>query len=159
MNRERARRVPQHKLSGKSCFAPELEKDRALAVDYIVASPRMAYYMEFSTRIYQIYLEYVAPEDIHVYSIEEMFIDATDYLKVTGLSAQEFVKKILNDVLARTGITATAGIGTNLYLCKIAMDIGAKNIAADKTERGLPISMKRPIVRSDEDIVTVRRQC
>lgn len=132
VNRERARQVPQHKLSGESCFAPELEKDTSLAVDYIVAPPRMAYYMEFSTRIYQIYLEYVAPEDIHVYSIDEVFIDATDYMKVTGLSAKEYVKRILNEVLTRTGITATAGIGTNLYLCKIAMDIGAKNIAADK---------------------------
>ena len=132
VNQERARRVPQHKLEGESCFAPELEKDKTLAVDYIVAPPRMAYYMEFSTRIYQIYLEYVAPDDIHVYSIDEVFIDATDYLKATGLSAQEFVKRILNDVLAWTGITATAGIGSNLYLCKIAMDIGAKNIAADK---------------------------
>lgn len=105
---------------------------KTLAVDYIVAPPRMAYYMEFSTRIYKIYLEYVAPDDIHVYSIDEVFIDATDYLKTNCLSAREFVKRILNDVLARTGITATAGIGSNLYLCKIAMDIGAKNIAADK---------------------------
>ena len=132
VNRERTRQVPGRKLSGKSCFAPELEKDQSLAVDYIVAPPRMAYYMEYSTRIYQIYLEYVAPDDIHVYSIDEVFIDATDYLKAVRLSAQEFVKKILNDVLTRTGITATAGIGSNLYLCKIAMDIGAKNIAADQ---------------------------
>lgn len=124
--------MPSHKLTGKSCFALELEKDKSLAVDYIIAPPRMAYYMEFSTRIYEIYLEYVAPDDIHVYSIDEVFIDATDYLKATGLSAQEFVTRILVEVLTRTGITATAGIGTNLYLCKIAMDIEAKNIAADK---------------------------
>ena len=131
VNRDRQRHAPQGKLTGKSYFDNELKADPSLAVDYIVATPRMAHYMECSTRIYQIYLKYVAPEDIHVYSIDEVFIDATSYLKATGLSAHEFAKSIMKDVLQQTGITATAGIGTNLYLCKIAMDIGAKKTQPD----------------------------
>lgn len=131
INRDRQRQAPQGKLTGKSHFDNELKADSSLAVDYIVAPPRMAHYMECSTRIYQIYLKYVAPEDIHVYSIDEVFIDATSYLKATGLSAHEFAKSIMKDVLQQTGITATAGIGTNLYLCKIAMDIGAKKTQPD----------------------------
>ena len=131
VNRDRQRHAPQGKLTGKSYFDNELKADPSLAVDYIVAPPRMAHYMECSTRIYQIYLKYVAPEDIHVYSIDEVFIDATSYLKATGLSAHEFAKSIMKDVLQQTGITATAGIGTNLYLCKIAMDIGAKKTQPD----------------------------
>ena len=132
VNRERQKKAPKGTFSGSSCFAAELAADASLAVDYIVAPPRMAHYMEYSTRIYQIYLEYVAPEDIHVYSIDEVFIDATSYLKATSLSAHDFAKRIMKDVLTKTGITATAGIGTNLYLCKVAMDIGAKKIAADE---------------------------
>ena len=131
VNRQRQRNAPNGKLTGKSCFAPELKADNSLAVDYIVAPPRMAYYMEMSTRIYQVYLKYVAPEDMHVYSIDEVFIDATDYIKARKCTAKEFAKTIMQDVLQTTGITATAGIGTNLYLCKIAMDVGAKKIAAD----------------------------
>ena len=131
VNRRRQRNVPNGKLTGKSCFAPELKADKTLAVDYLVAPPRMAYYMEMSTRIYQVYLKYVAPEDMHVYSIDEVFIDATDYIKTRKCTAKEFAKTIMQDVLQTTGITATAGIGTNLYLCKIAMDVGAKKIAAD----------------------------
>lgn len=131
VNRQRQRSAPNGKLTGKSCFAPELRADKTLAVDYLVASPRMAYYMEMSTRIYQVYLKYVAPEDMHVYSIDEVFIDATDYIKARKCTAKEFAKTIMGDVLQTTGITATAGIGTNLYLCKIAMDVGAKKIAAD----------------------------
>lgn len=131
VNRDRQRHAPQGKLTGKSYFDNELKADPSLAVDYIVAPPRMAHYMECSTRIYQIYLKYVAPEDIHVYSIDEVFIDATSYLKATGLSAHEFAKSIMKDVLQETGITATAGIGTNLYLCKIAMDVGAKKTQPD----------------------------
>lgn len=131
VNRDRQRHAPQGKLTGKSYFDNELKADPSLAVDYIVAPPRMAHYMECSTRIYQIYLKYVAPEDIHVYSIDEVFIDATSYLKTTGLSAHEFARSIMKDVLQQTGITATAGIGTNLYLCKIAMDIGAKKTQPD----------------------------
>lgn len=131
VNRQRQRSAPNGKLTGKSCFAPELRADKTLAVDYLVAPPRMAYYMEMSTRIYQVYLKYVAPEDMHVYSIDEVFIDATDYIKARKCTAKEFAKTIMGDVLQTTGITATAGIGTNLYLCKIAMDVGAKKIAAD----------------------------
>ena len=131
VNRQRQRSAPNGKLTGKSCFAPELKADNTLAVDYLVAPPRMAYYMEMSTRIYQVYLKYVAPEDMHVYSIDEVFIDATDYIKARKCTAKEFAKTIMQDVLQTTGITATAGIGTNLYLCKIAMDVGAKKIAAD----------------------------
>ena len=131
VNRQRQRCAPNGKLTGKSCFAPELKADNTLAVDYLVAPPRMAYYMEMSTRIYQVYLKYVAPEDMHVYSIDEVFIDATDYIKTRKCTAKEFAKTIMQDVLQTTGITATAGIGTNLYLCKIAMDVGAKKITAD----------------------------
>ena len=131
VNRQRQRNAPNGRLTGKSCFAPELKADKTLAVDYLVAPPRMAYYMEMSTRIYQVYLKYVAPEDMHVYSIDEVFIDATDYIKARKCTAKEFAKTIVQDVLQTTGITATAGIGTNLYLCKIAMDVGAKKIAAD----------------------------
>ncbi len=103
-----------------------------LALDYIVARPRMAKYLEYSTRIYSVYLKYIAPEDIHVYSIDEVFIDATSYLGLYGLTAREFAMLIILDVLNTTGITAAAGIGTNLYLCKVAMDIGAKHVQADK---------------------------
>ena len=120
------------KLTGASFLYSELQADPALAVDYIVAPPRMAYYMEYSTRIYQIYLKYVAAEDIIVYSIDEVFMDVTDYLHTYGLSAHDLAMQIILDVLETTGITATAGIGTNLYLCKVAMDIVAKHIPADR---------------------------
>ena len=132
VNRQRQRCAPNGRLTGKSCFAPELKADNSLAVDYLVAPPRMAYYMEMSTRVYQVYLKYVAPEDMHVYSIDEVFIDATYYIRVKKCTAKEFAKTIMRDVLQTTGITATAGIGTNLYLCKIAMDVGAKHIVADE---------------------------
>lgn len=103
-----------------------------LSLDYIAAPPRMARYIEYSTQIYNIYLKYIAPEDIHVYSIDEVFIDATDYLKTYRLSARELATKMILEVLKTTGITASAGIGTNLYLCKVAMDIQAKRIPADQ---------------------------
>ncbi|MBQ3844597.1 MAG: DNA methylase [Bacteroidales bacterium] len=103
-----------------------------LHLSYIVAPPRMAYYIEYSTRIYQVYLKYVAPEDIYSYSIDEVFIDATDYLKTYKTTAHELALRMVRDVLKETGITATAGIGTNMYLCKVAMDIVAKHIPADK---------------------------
>ena len=108
-------------------------------VEYIVAKPRMAYYMEYSTKIYNIYLKYVAPEDIHAYSIDEVFVDITQYLILAGLNAYEFAGQMIKDVLKTTGITATAGIGTNLYLAKIAMDIEAKHITADSD--GVRIAM------------------
>ncbi len=132
VNTKRLRNAPGHIFSGSSYNAVELERSPELSLDYIVATPQMAHYMECSTRIYNIYLKYVAPEDIHVYSIDEVFMDITDYLRTYNLSAREFVMKIILDVLHTTGITATAGIGTNLFLSKIAMDIEAKHIPADK---------------------------
>jgi len=130
-NAKRVRYAPGRKFCGTSYYAEELVKSPELAIDYIAAPPRMALYMEYSTRIYSVYLKYVAPEDIHVYSIDEVFMDVTNYLKSTNLSPREFTKKIVKDVLDTVGVTATAGIGTNLYLCKIAMDIVAKHIPAD----------------------------
>ena len=116
---------------GKSYSKAFLEAHPEVALDYLVAPPRMAYYIEYSTKIYKIYLRYIAPEDIHVYSIDEVFMDVTDYLATYGLSAHELAIKIIRDVLQETKITATAGIGTNMYLCKIAMDIVAKKMPAD----------------------------
>lgn len=126
-NAKRLRRAPE----GSSYFFSELKANPKLAIDFIVAPPRMAYYIEYSTRIYQIYMKYVAPEDIVVYSIDEVFMDVTDYLKAYKLSPHDLAMKIILDVLKKTGITATAGIGTNLFLCKVAMDIVAKHIPAD----------------------------
>ena len=130
-NALRQMRAPGQKPREKTWDARRLESDPGLAIDYIVAPPRMAHYMAFSTRIYEIYLRYIAPEDIHVYSIDEVFIDATPYLRTYGLTAHELAVKIIREVLAETGITATAGIGTNLYLCKVAMDIVAKHSQPD----------------------------
>ena len=132
VNAGRRAKAPGHSFMGKSADAAELENDPSLELDYIVATPRMAYYMDYSTRIYNIYLKYAAPEDIHVYSIDEVFIDATDYLKTNGMSAHDFAMLMIRDVLKTTGITATAGIGPNLYLCKVTMDIWAKHIPADR---------------------------
>ncbi len=131
-NARRLREAPGHVFTGSSFNDTDLKSSPGLSLDYIVAPPRMAHYMECSTRIYNVYLKYVAPEDVHVYSIDEVFIDATDYLSTYRLTAREFAMKMILDVLETTGITATAGIGTNLYLSKIAMDIEAKHIPADK---------------------------
>ncbi len=131
VNRQRRKLAPGGVFSGRSDQAPELERDPSLELSFITAPPRMSHYMEVSSSIYSIYLEYVAPEDIHVYSIDEVFIDATAYLETYGLSARDFAMKLIREVLGRTGITATAGIGPNLYLCKIAMDVEAKHIPAD----------------------------
>ena len=131
-NAERIRRAPGRKFTGESYDSDELAKHPELAISYIAAPPRMAHYIKHSTDIYSIYLKYVAAEDIHVYSIDEVFMDITDYLTAAKMSAHEFAMKIIKDVLRSTGITATAGIGTNLYLAKIAMDIVAKHIPADK---------------------------
>ena len=131
-NAERLRKAPGRKFSGSSFDDNELKANPNLSIDYVVAVPRMALYIEYSTRIYDVYLKYVAPEDIHVYSIDEVFIDATAYLKTLNMSAHDFTRMLIKDVLATTGVTATAGIGTNLYLCKVAMDITAKHIPADK---------------------------
>ena len=132
VNADRRHRAPRGQFTGKSVNAPELQANPALELDYVVAVPRMARYMEVSAKIYSVYLKYVSPDDIHVYSIDEVFIDATPYLKLYKLSARDFAMKLIREVLAATGITATAGIGTNLYLAKIAMDIVAKHIPADK---------------------------
>ncbi len=125
-------------LSGRSRFfeveakAREIKKQTGKELEYITAVPRMALYIKYSAKIYSIYLKYFAPEDIHVYSIDEVFIDATSYLSFYKLSARELAEKVIGDILDETGITATAGIAPNLYLCKIAMDIWAKHIAPDK---------------------------
>lgn len=130
-NAKRAEKMPNRQLRGASYLAEYIKTSPDIGIDYIVASPRMALYIEYSTRIYNVYLKYVSPEDIHVYSIDEVFIDITKYLKHANLSPREFTKMLIKDVFETVGITATAGIGTNLYLCKIAMDIVAKKIEAD----------------------------
>jgi DNA polymerase V len=132
INAQRQRKAPGRVFAGASSNADELKASPELALDYIVARPQMAKYIDCSTKIYSVYLKYVAPEDIHVYSIDEDFIDATPYLNSYKLSARDFVMLIILDVLETTGITAAAGIGTHLDLCKIAMDIGAKHIRADQ---------------------------
>lgn len=131
VNEERRRRAPGNRLTGSSCDNNEVTANPEFALDYIIAPPRMARYMEVSTEIYRIYLKYIAPEDIHVYSVDEVFIDATDYLKTYGMTAHELAMTMVRDVLKTTGITATAGVGTNLYLAKVAMDIVAKHMPAD----------------------------
>ena len=118
--------------AGKSYSAKELKEHPEYAVDYVVVPPQMALYIDYSTRIYDVYLRFIAPEDIHVYSIDEVFIDATAYLNTYKMSAHELKMAIIREVLKETGITATAGIGTNMYLCKVAMDIVAKKMPADK---------------------------
>ena len=130
-NAGRRHDAPGRKLEGSSYLFSELQSKPELAIDFIIAPPRMAYYMEYSTRIYEVYMKYVAPEDIVVYSIDEVFMDVTDYLNTYKLSPHDLAMKIILDVLETTGITATAGIGTNLFLCKVAMDIVAKHIPAD----------------------------
>jgi len=137
-NEGRRHDAPGRKLEGSSHFFSELQSNPELAIDFIIAPPRMAYYMEYSTRIYEVYLKYVAPEDIVVYSIDEVFMDVTDYLNTYRLAPRDLAMKIILDVLETTGITATAGIGTNLFLCKVAMDIVAKHIPAD--ENGVRIA-------------------
>lgn len=120
------------KFTKKCTFDAELQSHPEYQLDYIVAPPQMAKYIEVSTQIYKIYLRYVAPEDIHVYSIDEVFIDATPYLMMHNCSAEELARRMISDVLSETGITATVGIGTNMYLAKIAMDVYAKHMAPDK---------------------------
>lgn len=137
-NAQRAKLAPGRKLEGSSVQSYELRDNPSFAIDYIVAKPRMALYMEYSTRIYSIYTRYIAPEDIHPYSIDEVFIDATHYLKTYKATPRELAIKLIHAVFDETGITATAGIGTNLYLCKVAMDIVAKHMPAD--ERGVRIA-------------------
>lgn len=130
-NIKRLKYADGYTFNGSSHDDKELSQNPNLEISYIVAPPRMAYYMQYSTRIYNIYLKYIAPEDIHVYSIDEVFIDVTDYLNTYGMTAHELAMKMIKDVLSETGITATAGIGTNMYLAKIAMDIVAKRVEPD----------------------------
>lgn len=132
VNADRQRKAPGRTLTGESSHDSDVKADPSLALGYIVAPPRMAKYMEVSTQIYQIYLRFVAPEDIIVYSIDEVFMDITGYLEQGTVTPRDFVMNIIRTVLRETGITATAGIGTNLYLAKIAMDITAKHMPADK---------------------------
>jgi len=131
INAERLKHAPGHKFAGSSDDSTELASDPSLKLDFIIATPRMSVYMKYSTDIYRIYLRYFAPEDIHVYSCDEVFIDMTDYMKIYSLSPRDLVMKVILDIYDKTGITATGGIGTNLYLCKVAMDIWAKHIPAD----------------------------
>ena len=131
INEER-RRQAGWRMTGKSYDDPEVRAHPELELDYIAAPPRMAHYIEVSTKVYETYLKYIAPEDIHVYSIDEVFMDVTAYLDTYKMTAHELAMRMIRDVLARTGITATAGIGTNMYLCKVAMDIMAKKSPADK---------------------------
>lgn len=132
INGLRRMKALHRKLEGQSVDAGELQANPSLALDYITAPPRMALYMQYSTRIYDVYLKYIAPEDIHVYSVDEVFMDVTHYLRTYKMTAHQLARRMIQDVLELTGITATAGIGTNLYLCKVAMDIVAKHIPPDK---------------------------
>lgn len=132
INIERISKAPGRQFTGTSYSAPELAEHPELELSYIIAPPRMAFYLEYSTVIYNTYLKYIAPEDMHVYSIDEVFMDVTHYLKTYRLTPKELASKIIMDVLDSTGITAAAGIGTNLYLCKIAMDIVAKHVDPDR---------------------------
>lgn len=132
VNMERLCFSPEGIFTGRSTHDPDVQANDGWELDYIVASPRMRLYMQYSARIYGIYLRYIAPEDIHVYSVDEVFIDATDYLQSYRMTPHELTVKLIHEVLRETGITATAGIGTNFYLSKVAMDIVAKHIPADK---------------------------
>lgn len=132
INAERLRRAPGNVFRGSSYFENELDADPSLELAYIAAPPRMGHYMRTSTEIFSIYTKYISADDIHVYSIDEVFIDVTDYLSLYGLSARDLAMKLVTEVLNKTGITATAGIGTNMYLAKIAMDIRAKHMPPDE---------------------------
>nr|MCR5691415.1 DNA methylase [Eubacterium sp.] len=148
-NAERRRALGKGAFEGKSYLKEELEKNPKLELDYIAAKPRMALYMEYSTRIYSIYLEYVAPEDMHIYSVDEVFIDLTPYLRTYDLTPEELTMKMIRHIFRETGITATAGIGSNLYLAKVAMDIVAKHM--DPDENG--VRMARLDERSYREIL------
>lgn len=138
VNIYRKRKATNRTFTGSSYSDIELKKNKSLELSYIIAPPRMAYYMKYSSKIYNIYLKYFSSDDIYVYSIDEVFIDVTHYLKTYNMRAKELVTKVIQDVYQTTGITATAGIGTNLYLCKIAMDIVAKHVKPD--ENGVRIA-------------------
>ena len=137
-NAVRRRNAPGGVFTGESYNAKELAENPSLAISYLVALPRMGLYMRYSTRIYNIYLRYIAPEDIHVYSIDEVMISAASYLGTYKMTAKQLAVKMILEIEKETGITATAGIGSNLYLSKIAMDIGAKH--AEPDENGVRIA-------------------
>ncbi|MCD7809476.1 MAG: DNA methylase [Erysipelotrichaceae bacterium] len=132
INNERRKQARYHQFVGESYNDDELMKNKNLKLTYIVATPRMAYYIDYSNRIYEIYLKYFSADDIHVYSIDEIFVDLTGYLQLYHKTPKEIVQMVIQDIYQQTKITATAGIGTNLYLCKVAMDIVAKHLKADK---------------------------
>ena len=132
INNQRKWKIPNHKFIGSSYIDSNLREYPELSLDYIIATPRMSLYMQYSTRIYNIYLKYLSPNDIHVYSIDEIFCDLTPYLSFNKMKPVEFITKIVHDVYDTTGITATAGIGTNMYLAKVAMDIVAKHKKPNK---------------------------
>ena len=132
VNNERKKQNNNQRFNGKSVNDNELKQDKTKALDFIIAPPRMSHYIKFSTKIYNIYLRHIAKEDIFVYSIDEVFADITKYLKYNKTTPKEFVRTILQEVVTETGITATAGIGTNLFLAKVAMDVVAKHVPADK---------------------------
>ena len=132
VNEKRLKRVKNRKFIGKSYDDDELKANKELELDFIIATPRMAKYIEVSSKIYSIYLKYVSKEDILVYSIDEVFIDITNYFKTYKMSAHDIAMMMIKDVLKETRITATAGIGTNMFLAKVAMDIGAKRMKPDK---------------------------
>lgn len=132
VNIERKRHAPNQTFTGSSYDNIALKRNSDLELTYLVAPPRMAYYIKYSTKIYNIYLKWFSSDDIYVYSIDEVFIDITHYLKTYKLSARDLVTKVVQDIYENTGITATAGIGTNLYICKVAMDIVAKHVEPNK---------------------------
>lgn len=132
VNALRQKKAPEGTFTSSSYEDEEVRNNPACKLDYIVAPPRMSKYMEVSTKVYDIYLKYVSEDDMHVYSVDEVFLDVTNYLKTYNMTAHDLAITMIHDVLRETGITATAGIGTNMYLCKIAMDIVAKHIPADK---------------------------
>ena len=132
VNAQRRLNADRHRFRGETFLHSEAQRDPNLSIQPIIALPRMAHYIAVSAKIYTIYLKYIARKDIHVYSVDEVFIDATEYLTASGLSGRDFAMMLIADVFKETGITATAGIGENLYLAKVAMDIVAKHIPADK---------------------------
>lgn len=169
INRERLRKNGYHAFSGASASAKALETDASLQLQYLVAPPQMAHYIQISTQIYQIYLRYVASEDIHVYSIDEVFIDISSYLKMYHCTPRALAERMIKAVLRETGITATVGIGSNLYLAKVAMDIVAKHMPADQDGYELRSWMRfrigsscgiiSPLRISGESEMAIRRNC
>lgn len=138
VNNARRHAAPYHRFTGKSSSDIELKRNPSLEIDFIIAVPRMAHYIDVSAKIHEIYLKFVAPEDIHTYSIDEVIMDVSDYLKSYKMTARELATAIIHKIKEQTGITATAGIGTNMYLCKVAMDIMAKHTTPD--ENGVRIA-------------------